>query len=237
VFSCAQITPSIGRNLTQWNYTASKDLFGVRKAPYWDTIFVESAMPPLTLSSGDLLFFHDSMGVRFVQQGLMNSFLSGLFVFVPSLCWQEHCFSCEFSRKEKGRIVSRSGMERHGGLPARLGAPASAHNLPAARADCAASCRHDRAPTCTCMPCACVSDDVETAVVVGHPCRWSFRAKTRQWFWRAPACHLCHMSSNGRRVALGATLVTHPAFRIWAAATRLTRRMSSGCTLEVRGKT
>lgn len=107
-------------------------------------------MPPLTLSSGDLLFFHDSMGVRFVQQGLMNSFLSGLFVFVPSLCWQEHCFSCEFSRKEKGRIVSRSGMERHGGLPARLGAPASAHNLPAARADCAASCRHDRAPTCAC---------------------------------------------------------------------------------------
>ena len=57
-----KITPSIGRSLLTWNYSASQDLFGVRKEPYWDTTFVESAMPPLSLSNGDLLFFHDSMG-------------------------------------------------------------------------------------------------------------------------------------------------------------------------------
>ena len=73
-------------------------------------------MPPLTLSSGDLLFFHDSMGVRFVQQGLMNSFLSGLFVFVPSLCWQEHCFSCEFSRKKRAVSFLDQGWNGTGGF-------------------------------------------------------------------------------------------------------------------------
>ena len=58
-----KIAPSIGRNLTTWNYSASTDLFGIRKEPCWDTIFVESAMPPLRLSTGDLPF--DSMGWGF----------------------------------------------------------------------------------------------------------------------------------------------------------------------------
>lgn len=37
-------------------------LFGVRAAPFWDTGFVESAMPPLRLNDGNLLFFYDSVG-------------------------------------------------------------------------------------------------------------------------------------------------------------------------------
>ena len=62
-----KITPSVifnnhTRSLIAWNYSASKNLFGVRKVPFWDTIFVESAMPPLKLSNGDLLFFYNSMG-------------------------------------------------------------------------------------------------------------------------------------------------------------------------------
>ena len=58
-----RITPSIGRSLLHWDFNKSSTLLAVRKAPvYWDTGFVESAMPPLTLSTGDLLFFYDSLG-------------------------------------------------------------------------------------------------------------------------------------------------------------------------------
>ena len=65
IWSCARalrITPSIGRSMLRWDYNKSKVLFSVREAPYWDTGFVESAMPPLTLKDGNLLFFYDSVG-------------------------------------------------------------------------------------------------------------------------------------------------------------------------------
>ena len=60
IWSCAsalRITPSVGRSMVRWDYNKTKVLFTVRKAPFWDTGFVESAMPPLTLSDGNLLFF------------------------------------------------------------------------------------------------------------------------------------------------------------------------------------
>lgn len=65
IWGCARelrITPSIGRSLFKWDSSKTKVLFGVRKAPLFDTGFVESAMPPLVLSNGNLLFFHDSVG-------------------------------------------------------------------------------------------------------------------------------------------------------------------------------
>lgn len=65
IWGCAhelRIAPSIGRSLFKWDSSKAKPLFGVRKAPYFDTGFVESAMPPLVLSDGNLLFFHDSAG-------------------------------------------------------------------------------------------------------------------------------------------------------------------------------
>ena len=52
----------MGRSLLNWDVNKTEVLFSVRKAPYWDTGFVESAMPPLTLSDGNLLFFYDSVG-------------------------------------------------------------------------------------------------------------------------------------------------------------------------------
>lgn len=57
-----RITPSVGRSLLTWDYNKTKVLLSVRSSPFWDTGFVESAMPPLLLSSGDLLFFYDSTG-------------------------------------------------------------------------------------------------------------------------------------------------------------------------------
>ena len=57
-----RITPSVGRSLINWDDSKTQDLFFVRKAPFWDTGFVESAMPPLTLSDGNLLFFYNSVG-------------------------------------------------------------------------------------------------------------------------------------------------------------------------------
>eukprot|EP00729_Bicosta_minor_P002293 gene2293-13923_t len=51
-----------GRSLINWDDSKTQDLFFVRKAPFWDTGFVESAMPPLTLSDGNLLFFYNSVG-------------------------------------------------------------------------------------------------------------------------------------------------------------------------------
>jgi hypothetical protein len=57
-----RITPTVGRDLTAWNFNATKDLLSTRSSPFWDTEFVESAMPPLPLSDGNLLFFYDSMG-------------------------------------------------------------------------------------------------------------------------------------------------------------------------------
>jgi predicted GH43/DUF377 family glycosyl hydrolase len=65
IWSCAsalRITPSIGRSTVQWAANQTKILFTVRKHPFWDTGFVESAMPPLKLSDGNLLFFYDSVG-------------------------------------------------------------------------------------------------------------------------------------------------------------------------------
>jgi len=65
IWSCAKklrITPSLGRSTVQWDANKTQVLFGVRGAPYWDTGFVESAMPPLKLSDGNLLFFYDSVG-------------------------------------------------------------------------------------------------------------------------------------------------------------------------------
>ena len=65
IWSCAwalRITPSVGRSMLKWDYNKTRVLFTVRKAPFWDTGFVESAMPPLTLKDGNLLFFYDSIG-------------------------------------------------------------------------------------------------------------------------------------------------------------------------------
>ena len=65
VWGCArtlQIAPSIGRSLLRWDFNRTKPLLSTRAA-YWDSQFVESAMPPLELSTGDLLFFYDSLGV------------------------------------------------------------------------------------------------------------------------------------------------------------------------------
>jgi hypothetical protein len=61
IWSCARalrITPSVGRSMIKWDHTKTKILFSVRHAPFWDTGFVESAMPPLTLKDGNLLFFY-----------------------------------------------------------------------------------------------------------------------------------------------------------------------------------
>lgn len=57
-----RITPSIGRDLLSWDYNRSQVLLSVRPAPFWDSAFVETAMPPLPLSTGDLLFFYNSLG-------------------------------------------------------------------------------------------------------------------------------------------------------------------------------
>jgi predicted GH43/DUF377 family glycosyl hydrolase len=65
IWGCARalrITPSVGRSMLQWDYQKSKLLFSVRPKPYWDGGFVESAMPPLTLSDGNMIFFYDSVG-------------------------------------------------------------------------------------------------------------------------------------------------------------------------------
>jgi predicted GH43/DUF377 family glycosyl hydrolase len=65
IWGCAsalRITPSVGRSMLRWDYNKSKVLLSVRKAPFWDTGFVESAMPPLMLKDGNLLFFYDSVG-------------------------------------------------------------------------------------------------------------------------------------------------------------------------------
>ena len=65
IWGCAyalRITPSVGRNMLQWDYNKTKVLLTVRKAPFWDSGFVESSMPPLTLKDGNLLFFYDSIG-------------------------------------------------------------------------------------------------------------------------------------------------------------------------------
>ena len=65
IWSCARalrITPSVGRSMVEWDGNRTEILFQVRKPPYWDTGFVESAMPPLKLSDGNLLFFYDSVG-------------------------------------------------------------------------------------------------------------------------------------------------------------------------------
>jgi predicted GH43/DUF377 family glycosyl hydrolase len=65
IWGCAKelrITPSVGRSLFTWDANKTKPLFGVRKPPFFDTGFVESAMPPLVLSDGNLLFFHNSVG-------------------------------------------------------------------------------------------------------------------------------------------------------------------------------
>ena len=78
IWGCAtslHITPSVGRNLTLWDYAASEVLLTRRAAPYWDTGFVESAMPPLKLSTGDLLFFYDSVGYWAAGDG--NGFQAG----------------------------------------------------------------------------------------------------------------------------------------------------------------
>ena len=72
IWGCAHtmtITPSIGRDLLKWNHSASKVLFQTRHAPFWDTGFVESAMPPLPLATGDLLFFYNSVGAWNKQGG------------------------------------------------------------------------------------------------------------------------------------------------------------------------
>ena len=57
----------------KWNANKTEILFGTRKAPYWDTGFVESAMPPLKLSDGNLLFFYDSVGPWNGTSGAMPS--------------------------------------------------------------------------------------------------------------------------------------------------------------------
>eukprot|EP00937_MAST-01D_sp_MAST-1D-sp2_P002513 g2513.t1 len=65
IWGCARelrATPTTGRLLTRFNYSASTTVLSVRSAPYWDTGFVEAAMPPLPLATGDLLFFYDSVG-------------------------------------------------------------------------------------------------------------------------------------------------------------------------------
>jgi len=65
IWGCArtlQVAPSIGRSLLRWDFNRTKPLLSTRAAS-WDSQFVESAMPPLELSTGDLLFFYDSLGV------------------------------------------------------------------------------------------------------------------------------------------------------------------------------
>jgi hypothetical protein len=48
IWSCAKklrITPSIGRSTVRWAANKTKILLTVRTGPFWDTGFVESAMP------------------------------------------------------------------------------------------------------------------------------------------------------------------------------------------------
>ena len=45
-----RITPSIGRDLLRWDYNSSKVLLSTRPSSFWDSGFVEAAMPPLPLS-------------------------------------------------------------------------------------------------------------------------------------------------------------------------------------------
>ena len=65
------ITPSTNRDLLRWDYNRSNVLIATRRAPFWDSGFVEAAMPPLLLSTGDLLFFYDSLGSWNRETGYM----------------------------------------------------------------------------------------------------------------------------------------------------------------------
>ena len=66
-----RITPTIGRDLLRWDYNRSQVLLSTRAAPFWDSSFVETAMPPLPLSTGDLLFFYNSLGHWNGETGFM----------------------------------------------------------------------------------------------------------------------------------------------------------------------
>jgi hypothetical protein len=136
IWGCAyalRITPSVGRNMLQWDYNKTKVLLTVRKAPFWDSGFVESSMPPLTLKDGNLLFFYDSIGewngtTGFQPGWAVLSGARGKRLFEPF--YAKTINSSGQARDKHRKIEGKGGFYRQGSVcRARpgLGAPAAVH--------------------------------------------------------------------------------------------------------------